>query len=403
MSITPHMDLSDQLHPMDLIQNILWTSSRSGAPHTRITLRFVTPRIILHSLIADADESVVWKGYSSVAAPAGQLHGDAAPQTADYKILRKNPPKEAENFEQAEDFDDSDDSDDSDDPCKLYKSLPAGFPRLAEFMASKPERALFRTFKTLGVQNLHYMQAELDYLEWKLGLSMEMEQNSGLTAKLATDWGFSIMKSPACASEQYHIIMEIRQKLEKYGTVESPTEEALLRQRKLNKISPPDHFDLEQVQAYNVSKAVEDGLIHHYKPMFGDSDDETKTATDLIPLASREYSDLFTFWVCEQSLTILRIFQRFLPKDKVSGKAIINDCYLSYFTYYFTAVIASLVPAVVAHLSQQERDIAQFMVMTSTNLLVSGCMTYFTGTERSDLFVVSVLFSIFQLLLFSKQ
>jgi len=164
---------------------------------------------------------VISKGHSSVAAPAGQLHGDTAPQTADYKILRKNPPKEAENFEKAEDFDDSDDSDDSDDTSKLYKSLPAGFPRLAEFMASKPERALFRTFKTLGVQNLHYMQAELDYLEWKLGLSMEMEQNSGLTAKLATDWGFSIMKGPVHASEQYHIIMEIRQKLEKYGTVES--------------------------------------------------------------------------------------------------------------------------------------------------------------------------------------
>jgi len=169
---------------------------------------------------ADTDKFVLREAHSSVTAPAGQLHGDTAPQTADYKILRKNPPKEAENFENAEEFDDSDDSDDSDDPCKLYKSLPAGFPRLAEFMASNPERALFRTFKTIGVQNLHYMQAELDYLEWKLGLSMEKEQASGLTAKLATDWGFSIMKSPAYASEQYHIIMEIRQKLEKYGTVE---------------------------------------------------------------------------------------------------------------------------------------------------------------------------------------
>ena len=172
---------------------------------------------------------------------------------------------------------------------------------------------------------------------------------------------------------------------------DSPTEEALLRQRKLNKIYPPDHFDLEQVQAYNVSDAVDDGLIFHYKPMYGDSDDETKTATDLIPLASREYSDFFTLWVCEQSLTILRVFQRFLPKDKVSGKAIISDCYLSQYTYYFTAVIASLVPAVVAHFSHQERDIAQFTFMASTNLLVSGCMTYFADTERSDLFVVSVL------------
>jgi len=50
---------------------------------------------------------------------------------------------------------------------------------------------------------------------------MKMEQDSGLTAKLATDWGFAMMQGRAHASEQYYIIMEIRQKLEKYGTVES--------------------------------------------------------------------------------------------------------------------------------------------------------------------------------------
>ncbi|KAI4913050.1 uncharacterized protein J4E92_009922 [Alternaria infectoria] len=77
----------------------------------------------------------------------------------------KNPPKEAENFENAEEFDDSDDSDEGAD---WDKKFPAGIPRLAEYMARVPERAIFRTFRTLGVQNLLFMQAEIDYLEWKL-------------------------------------------------------------------------------------------------------------------------------------------------------------------------------------------------------------------------------------------
>jgi len=110
----------------------------------------------------DTDRSVLRQAHSADTVPAGQPHGDTGLHTSNYKILQENPPKEAENFENAEEFEDSDDSD---EPCKLDKSLPAGYPRLAEFMASKPERALFRTFKTLGVQNLHHMQAELDCLE----------------------------------------------------------------------------------------------------------------------------------------------------------------------------------------------------------------------------------------------
>ena len=174
------------------------------------------PHVSLAS--TDADKSVIRKGHSSVAAPAGQLHGDTAPQTADYKRLQLNPPKEAENFEKAEEFDDSDHSD---EPCDYDKKLPAGLPRLAEYMTRGPERALFRTFRTLGVQNLLYMQAELDYLEFELRLNMENERNSRTTARYATDWAIkSTWTEEGIKPRQYHIIMDIRQKLEKYGTLD---------------------------------------------------------------------------------------------------------------------------------------------------------------------------------------
>jgi len=114
-------------------------------------------------------------------------------------------------------------------------------------------------------------------------------------------------------------------------------------------------------------------------------------ATDLAPLRPREYGDFFTLWVCERSLTIAKIFGRFLKTDKFSGKPVLYDSTLRKCTYYFTAILASLMPAAISYISQQERDMSQIMVMASTNLLVSGCMVYFAGVEKVDLFVAGVL------------
>lgn len=173
------------------------------------------PHVSLAS--ADADESVVRKGHPADTVPAGQLHGDTAPQTADYKIIKLNPPKEAENVEKALEPDNSDDSDEGAD---WDKKFPAGIPRLAEYMARVPERAIFRTFRTLGVQNLLFMQAEIDYLEWKLHNVMTnfREGKGGITKEYATDWAWNTMEDSAKPQpKQYHFIMQIREKLEKYG------------------------------------------------------------------------------------------------------------------------------------------------------------------------------------------
>ena len=84
-------------------------------------------------------------------------------------------------------------------------------------MTRGPERSLFRTFLTLGVQNLLYTQAEIDHLDWDLRHTMDEEQGSGITAKYATDWGWHTQGTAKPKPRQYHIIMKIRDKLEKYG------------------------------------------------------------------------------------------------------------------------------------------------------------------------------------------
>ncbi|KAI4613525.1 uncharacterized protein J4E87_009826 [Alternaria ethzedia] len=365
----------------------------------------MSPHVSLAS--ADADKSVIRKGYPSVAAPAGQLHGHTAPQTADYDTIKLNPPKEAENVEEALQ---PDNSDDADEDADWDKSFPAGIPRLAEYMARVPERAIFRTFRTLGVQNLLFMQAEIDYLEWKLHNVMTnfREGKGGITKEYATDWAWNTMEDSAKPQpKQYHFIMQIREKLEKYGKLivhlcdygaNPRIEEALLRQHMLAKIAAPDHFDLDQIKSYNVSRATRDNWIFHHKPLYGLPEDCLKydrfhghVATDLISLKSREYSDYFTVWVCERSLTIIRIFGRFLEKSKFGGSPVLYDSTLRECTHFFTAVLASLVPAAVAYISQHERDVSQIVVMASTNLLLSGCMVYFADAERVHLFLAGIL------------
>ncbi|KAI4943353.1 hypothetical protein J4E91_009552 [Alternaria rosae] len=182
--------------------------------------------------------------------------------------------------------------------------------------------------------------------------------------------------------------MEIRQKLEK-------DEEALLRQRKLNEILAPDHFDIEQIQSYNVSRAVRNHPIDNCNPLYGDPEGtpgHETAATDLIPLKSREYGDFFTLWVCERSLTIINIFGRFLKTDKVSGKPTIYDAAIKMYTYYFTAVIAGLVPAVMKYMiSQHEGALVKGTVMASMNLSIMGCMMFFAYVDKGYLFIVGVL------------
>lgn len=42
------------------------------------------------------------------------------------------------------------------------------YPRLAEFMAHHPETTIFRTFKTVTIENLLYLQAEIAHAEQEL-------------------------------------------------------------------------------------------------------------------------------------------------------------------------------------------------------------------------------------------
>ncbi|KAH6870121.1 hypothetical protein BKA58DRAFT_401690 [Alternaria rosae] len=67
-------------------------------------------------------------------------------------------------------------------------------------------------------------------------------------------------------------------------------------------------------------------------------------------------------------------------------------------------VIAGLVPAIMKYMiSQHEGALVKGIVMASMNLSITVCMVFFAYVDKGYLFIVSVLFSIFQLLILSKQ
>lgn len=93
----------------------------------------------------------------------------------------------------------------------------AGYPQLSSVMASHPEIAITRTFMTLNLRNLLYMQAELMHLEKELQMMVQEDTQSSEPERqaLQTDW-LSLEKSHGEDGEpnQWSKVLEIRRKLD---------------------------------------------------------------------------------------------------------------------------------------------------------------------------------------------
>ena len=100
-----------------------------------------------------------------------------------------------------------------------------GYAKIADRMATLPSLAIFRSFRALRVQDLLYRQAELMSLE--LRLREESERNSqsgGPTEKLfSRHWEtLTSAQSSGQHCEQWRLALEIRDKLEAYGSSRLP-------------------------------------------------------------------------------------------------------------------------------------------------------------------------------------
>ena len=96
-----------------------------------------------------------------------------------------------------------------------------GYAKVAGLISTFPELANFRRFQALNIQNLLYMQAEIAHLESDLkDLATE-----GLVVGNNHDHHYDWWSLAHCESEsaqrQWHLIQDIRAKLEKYSKGDS--------------------------------------------------------------------------------------------------------------------------------------------------------------------------------------
>jgi hypothetical protein len=102
-----------------------------------------------------------------------------------------------------------------------------GYAKLASRMATHPELAIVRSFKAIGIQNILYFQAELQYLEIELQKCSKADMQSSCKSRQLYSRDWKTLSSYSAAShgesgdseegKQWKIMLRIREVLEKYS------------------------------------------------------------------------------------------------------------------------------------------------------------------------------------------
>ncbi|KAH7548991.1 hypothetical protein J3E72DRAFT_410348 [Bipolaris maydis] len=271
------------------------------------------------------------------------------------------------------------------DPLQEYV---VGYPKLAAQMEILPELSMFRRFGALNAQNLLYMQAELAYLEKKLRERQQIDANdpSGKRSAYALNWFWLKGSENTDAGEQQALILRIRQVLKEYN-------DALIQQASILKYPKPSPWDLHHMQNYlQTSEMGSNALTGDDARIWGSVLDRDSQNPDLITLCPREKKDAFSAWAAES--TIINLFRcgcaRFMKPSRVHGVVGYQDGTVYRVTYWFTSILASLIPiASIAVLYRVQSMSARLGIIAGFNVLVSICLMALTGAKRAEVFAIT--------------
>src|SRR2546430_9690958 len=93
-----------------------------------------------------------------------------------------------------------------------------GYSKVAELMGHHNEFGILRRFRTLNMQNLLYLQAELTYLESELKELAEVDQAHTGRKFYSKDWRSLAHSENDGDDRQWQKVLEIRAKLKEYST-----------------------------------------------------------------------------------------------------------------------------------------------------------------------------------------
>lgn len=273
----------------------------------------------------------------------------------------------------------------SHDPLQEYV---VGYPKLAAQIEILPELSMFRRFGALNAQNLLYMQAELAYLEKKLRERQQIDANdpSGKRSAYALNWFWLKGSENTDAGEQQALVLRIRQVLKEYN-------ETLIQQASILKYPKPSPWDLHHMQNYlQTSEMGSNALTGDDARIWGSVLDRDSQNPDLITLCPREKKDAFSAWAAES--TIINLLRcgcaRFMKPSRVHGVVGYQDGTIYRVTYWFTSILASLIPiASIAVLYRVQSMSARLGIIAGFNVLVSICLMALTGAKRAEVFAIT--------------
>ncbi|OJD31549.1 uncharacterized protein BKCO1_4700073 [Diplodia corticola] len=317
---------------------------------------------------------------------------------------------------------------------------PAGYPSLAVHMASMPQASIFRSFTTLNILNLLYMQAELVSLEDELRRYRLDDANadSGTNGehksakdrrKYATDWAFlrrstsaedlreaqaereaqGLQGSRASAHLlQWRTMEDIRERLRRYN-------EAIVQTMKILSASEPSQHDLRDVQEYLRSEEMlaGGGLTGKDRTVWGClvKNSQCQPSEDLITLLPRPESDHLTKFVINKVVANLqnrRKQWRWLRKmEGANGIAMLDDKTIYRWTFMLTSGLASMLPVVsMVALQQVEATSVRGLslgLIALFNFVLAVLLTWFTSVRRVEVFAVSAAFAAVNVVFVTKS
>ncbi|KAL9073145.1 MAG: hypothetical protein Q9157_004858 [Trypethelium eluteriae] len=187
---------------------------------------------------------------------------------------------------------------------RTIESLMEGYAKLAQLMSAYDEFAILRSFKSLNMQNLLYLQAEITHLEAELGELARRDGMRGDRDYHASDWWSLSLGENANEGdlEQWEKVLQLRDKLDKYSRASHGAllasqanegfDDALIKQTMLLRLEPPTRHDIKFLRSWFERPRMGSFPLHGLDRSSWDPQYES----DLIALKARSAPDRFTRW-----------------------------------------------------------------------------------------------------------
>jgi hypothetical protein len=171
------------------------------------------------------------------------------------------------------------------------------------------------------------------------------------------------------------------------------SDDAIIQQSHILALQGPGEWDLKYMQHFLQSADM--GSLAMTGPdavTWGSVEKPKSYSPDLVALSPRPREDTFSDWFTEKAVPKLLKCgcARFKKKSHVHGVIGYEDTNIQRVTYWITNILASLIPiASIVVLSSVHSLSGRLATIASFNVLISICLSVFTGAKRSEVFAVT--------------